>query len=748
MNKQYLERAMLITGGFEGSDPWANITGNFDDAWLTCGQLGKTIRDGDQQAVVKAYIAAHGTDELLALMPETGKEYLKAINASINDGGKIVRPWTAPPRTSNVRQPYRRELAAFWKSARMVEQQVLHAEAHEAKNVDSWVSDWSGDGSFREFALFFDIAAQNGSLKGVTAEVVDSYIAGNPAAAIRKAVKWIASVPDNASGRDDARKNADLWTPILAGANAALIRLFLLAVLRAQKAVEKWSWDTANRKATLAISVGWVHGDKWNLEERYNISSDTFVAVGERSPLAAAAAVARVVAEALVLPFVPTKPAAVGLLYRVKVPSGANLRKTPNSAGKKITAFPKGTNVRVLKKASTAGWVEVAVEKDGKSWTGFMSANLLGPVEEAAPAPAGPCDEEERIWPRAELVRLPGDIRIPIPFAPLPERGATPAVDPSPEAMPAVDVARFPQLNALVNGGQEVAVTDLGVPALRDLAIEVQTRLEALGFLEPPVDGKFGPLSRHCLEDFHHALGWTEQEAVLDRSLALELLKSANDRFFPVTLDDSLGSRIYRFMKSKGHWFSRVPGHVNIVYIEGVNADGTLNPDHPNHFNDRRLVLTIERGRPTILGNWEATTEPGKYWTEHPMNPKGAARIAFGQYSAWTVGYHHWNNPNLRHEALIQSGVIRVYRDRNMDYDRRGDEIDEGDSFAVNQHWGYDNPRENLGRSSAGCLVGRSTAEHRIFMSLVKGDPRFEANKGYQFMTTVLDGQEFAAATT
>jgi hypothetical protein len=74
MNEKYLERAMLITGGFEGSDPWANITGNFDDEGLTCGQLGKTIRAGDQQAVVKGYLSANGEAELLHWMPETGDE--------------------------------------------------------------------------------------------------------------------------------------------------------------------------------------------------------------------------------------------------------------------------------------------------------------------------------------------------------------------------------------------------------------------------------------------------------------------------------------------------------------------------------------------------------------------------------------------------------------------------------------------------------------------------------------------------
>ncbi|MDZ8140831.1 MAG: hypothetical protein RM049_37020 [Nostoc sp. DedQUE04] len=38
----------------------------------------------------------------------------------------------------------------------------------------------------------------------------------------------------------------------------------------------------------------------------------------------------------------------------------------------------------------------------------------------------------------------------------------------------------------------------------------------------------------------------------------------------------------------------------------------------------------------------EASTEPGKYYTENPMNSNGAFRIAFGNYQdAWKIGKHH-----------------------------------------------------------------------------------------------------------
>jgi peptidoglycan hydrolase-like protein with peptidoglycan-binding domain len=289
-----------------------------------------------------------------------------------------------------------------------------------------------------------------------------------------------------------------------------------------------------------------------------------------------------------------------------------------------------------------------------------------------------------------------------------------------------------------------IPIVDLGLPEHRTLATEIQQRLIVLGFLEPPADGRFGPLSRHALEEFQNCAGQAKHTG-LDGLLAQALVVSGEDRFFPVILDSSLASQILKYMRLNDLWYARAPGQVNIVYIEGANEDGTPNEDRPNEFNDRRMVLAIQDQRPKIVGNWEGTTEPGRYWTETPMNPRGAARIAFGQYKAWCVGFHHRDKPKLSHEALVQVGIIKVHRDLNKDYKRVGDFVEEGDSFAVNQHWGYDNPKDNLGQSSAGCLVGRTKDGHREFMALLKADPRYESNHGYRFMTTVIAGDKFAA---
>jgi hypothetical protein len=284
--------------------------------------------------------------------------------------------------------------------------------------------------------------------------------------------------------------------------------------------------------------------------------------------------------------------------------------------------------------------------------------------------------------------------------------------------------------------GVELRALSRGNP----LTNQVQQRLLDVGFLDPPVDGDFGPVSRLALQQFGKAIG-LDVGLRLEPDLARGLLESDIDTLLPVAPRSDLAGRIFLFMRRKGFFFARQPSYVNIVYVEGVTKNGTPNDNRPNVFNDRRIVLTIEDEVPVEQGNWTATTEPGKDFTEHPMNPEGAARIAFGQFKSWRVGIHNASKPT-GHEALVQVGTVRVHRDLNKDFKREGDAVFEGSSFGINQHMGFDRPEDNVGPASAGCLVGRVKEEHREFMRLIKADPRRTASQGYQYLTTIIDGAD------
>jgi hypothetical protein len=223
-----------------------------------------------------------------------------------------------------------------------------------------------------------------------------------------------------------------------------------------------------------------------------------------------------------------------------------------------------------------------------------------------------------------------------------------------------------------------------------------------------------------------------------------ELLIETKPQALPapkLRLGNDLASKVIRCMQDKGYTIFNGANHYNIVYLEGVNEDGTPNNDASNEFNDRRLVIEIKSNSPEIVGNWRGTTEPGYYYTYNPMNAKGAARIAFGQYKAWVMGWHGTASP---HEALVQEGgVVTVHRDFNQDLSRSGDSLDTG-WFGINQHWGYDYATNDVHNASAGCLLGQMWQGHQEFIDILKDDRRYRLNPNYIFYTTVIDGSQLS----
>lgn len=222
--------------------------------------------------------------------------------------------------------------------------------------------------------------------------------------------------------------------------------------------------------------------------------------------------------------------------------------------------------------------------------------------------------------------------------------------------------------------------------------------------------------------------------------------QTANAERIPANLlTASLADRIIRHMESKKYHISRNPGEVNIVYLEGADADGKPNTDAPDGWNDRRIVIVFEMdgNLPVIVHNAQATTEPGVLATnsEGARRRGGVARVQFGQFAVWQVGYHNERRNGRLHPALVQRRPLKVHRDANRDGKRTGDALD----FAsgINQHSTRPNVLPaRVDNWSEGCLVGRSWIEHEQFMALVKADPRYKADAGYFFHTAIIPARD------
>ena len=220
---------------------------------------------------------------------------------------------------------------------------------------------------------------------------------------------------------------------------------------------------------------------------------------------------------------------------------------------------------------------------------------------------------------------------------------------------------------------------------------------------------------------------------------------------------DKLADKLVRYSLAKGYQIDRTPGAVNIIYLEGANADGTANADHIDGWNDRRLIVMFDllTGLPFVALNATATTEPGLSATNNKEADKlgGVARIQFGQFRVWEMGYH---KSDKRHPALVQRAPLFVFRDRNKDGKRTGDLI--SSVTGLNQHSvlpaSNGKAPDNVGNHSAGCLVGLFWSLHLTFIDLCQNHPEYvEAKKAadragkrcsHKFYTTIINGDEFA----
>jgi hypothetical protein len=279
----------------------------------------------------------------------------------------------------------------------------------------------------------------------------------------------------------------------------------------------------------------------------------------------------------------------------------------------------------------------------------------------------------------------------------------------------------------------------------RDLTVDIQKVLIWVGLLETTstgADGQLGPLTNAAFETFQRLTN-CPKVGMLDTATAKGLIETSPERLPKpkIRSGTDLAGRVIKYALAKGYNISQQPGTYNIIYIEGVEPDGTENMDENNSFNDLRMVIGIDAmGVPKIIGKWVATTEPGSFYTNNPMNPAGAARIEFGQYKAWQVGPHITKFTN-QNPALIQATDVTVHRDFNRDGFRTGDRLDTG-SFGINQHHADDAPRTNIGRWGAGCLVGRTAVGHEEFMNIIMQDKRYQQNRQYLFETAIIPGDD------
>lgn len=172
-----------------------------------------------------------------------------------------------------------------------------------------------------------------------------------------------------------------------------------------------------------------------------------------------------------------------------------------------------------------------------------------------------------------------------------------------------------------------------------------------------------------------------------------------------------------------------------------VNIFGIRMSINTNKFDDVIGVAYVKDGKEMLLV-WPATTDPGSYWLQHPMNPAGTFILAAGQYvNCFAFGLHQG-----RYEAIVQTRPVKGYRDNNRNFSigkmvgrklkYESDHTETG-TFGINLHMTSPYTKsEMVNKWSAGCQVLK-LVEH--FKQLLTVCRRHESHYGNKFTYTLFE---------
>jgi len=193
--------------------------------------------------------------------------------------------------------------------------------------------------------------------------------------------------------------------------------------------------------------------------------------------------------------------------------------------------------------------------------------------------------------------------------------------------------------------------------------------------------------------------------------------------------------QIEKAVRSLGHtyWTTDDDFDLNIIGVRNSTTAGRVT----NHYDDYITVSYKEKGK-WQYHCWEATTDPGVYWINHPLNKYGCAILTPGQYKkVYKIDKH-----NGKYNALCQrNGVVSVYRDNNKDdiYDYKVDTIQKG-YYGINIHRSSAYKSSTyINKYSAGCQVFKDPDDFDDFMEICYSS---ESVWGGKFTYTLIESKD------
>ena len=172
--------------------------------------------------------------------------------------------------------------------------------------------------------------------------------------------------------------------------------------------------------------------------------------------------------------------------------------------------------------------------------------------------------------------------------------------------------------------------------------------------------------------------------------------------------------------KAKGYSFFENDSKNYNLNIFGVRSSDMT----PNLFNDC-VCLAWKFNGEWNLKIYDATTDPGLYYLEQPMNVNGTAIMHPGQYSkCYEVGLHKG------YTALRQVKPMKYYRDSDRDkaFDLNESKIYEEIGFTDIHHASQTGKSTNVDNWSAGCQVIADIKNWNEFIGLCQESVKIFGN--------------------
>lgn len=278
LSKEWLDKIIDIIGRFESSNKYGAITGDFDRQGISCGVFQWNIGSGSLQPLLKK---SNKNLMIQYLGNELGNELWNVANSDITNGLTIVRTWNDSNKT--IKPNIKSKLKSFLESGEMVTIQNQATDNMANDVVSKYFNKWNSLNGFTEinlkdFVWFFDLKTLNGGLNGhlgnVKLEDVFEFKKNKNENEIFLFISnWVYSIPKKQNdengnfvktyGLDDSLKNIEYWKDKL---NEQNINLFVLSYLRSKLSKPIFQLDVFNRKGTIAIGSGYVHGQKFTFD--------------------------------------------------------------------------------------------------------------------------------------------------------------------------------------------------------------------------------------------------------------------------------------------------------------------------------------------------------------------------------------------------------------------------------------------------------------------------------------------------